>query len=145
MVETKGFNSQDGIALRWLKRYGVDAGVISGRNSPAVIERARQLDFRYVYQGNYEKIPMIEEILREGGYSPEEIAFVGDDFTDVVVMRRVGLGIATGDARPEVKAIADYVCEAEGGRGALREVAEQILKAKGDWDKILEHYQLTGE
>ena len=91
MVETKGFDSQDGIGLQWLTRVGIKTGVISGRLSPATAERARQCKMTYVYQGHIEKIPILEEILADAKIDPSEVAYIGDDFTDVVIMRRVGL------------------------------------------------------
>ena len=142
MAETKGFDSQDGIGLQWLARLGIVTGLISGRVSPATAERARQCKFKYVYQGHTEKIPIINEILADAGMDVSEVAYVGDDFTDVVVMRRVGLSIATANARPEVKAIAHYVTQAPGGQGAVREVVELLLKAQGRWEEILRHYEI---
>jgi 3-deoxy-D-manno-octulosonate 8-phosphate phosphatase (KDO 8-P phosphatase) len=142
MVETKGFDSQDGMALRWLSWNGVDAGVISGRISAATTERARQLDMRYVFQGHIEKIPILDEIKAQSGIEPGHIAYVGDDLTDIVVMRRVGLGIATANARPEVKRAAHYVTSVPGGSGAIREVAERILQAQGHWPAILSKYEV---
>ncbi len=142
MAETKGFDSQDGIALQWLNWYGIPSGVISGRESPATAERARQVKMKYVYQGHIEKIPILEEILRDAGCAPEEVAYVGDDFTDVVIMRRVGFGIAVANAREEVKRAAHWVTTAPGGSGAIREVCELILKAKGHWPEIEEKYEL---
>ncbi|HYP14523.1 MAG TPA: HAD hydrolase family protein, partial [Bryobacteraceae bacterium] len=109
MVETKGFDSQDGIALQWLSWHNIKTGVISGRVSPATEERARQCKFAYVYQGHIEKIPILEEILRDSGVNPSRVAYIGDDLTDVVVMRRVGFAIATANARAEVKQVAHYV------------------------------------
>jgi 3-deoxy-D-manno-octulosonate 8-phosphate phosphatase (KDO 8-P phosphatase) len=141
MVETKGFDSQDGIALQWLSWKGIKAGVISGRVSPATAERAKQTKIAYVYQGHIEKIPILEEILRDGGFNTSEVAYIGDDLTDVVVMRRVALAIATANARPEVKAQAHYVTTQPGGAGAVREVIEMILKAQGLWDEILKKYE----
>ena len=102
MAETKGFDSQDGIALQWLSWKGIKTGLISGRVSPATVERAKQTKFTYVYQGHIEKIPILEEILRDAKIDPSEVAYIGDDLTDVVVMRRVGLPVATANARPEV-------------------------------------------
>jgi 3-deoxy-D-manno-octulosonate 8-phosphate phosphatase (KDO 8-P phosphatase) len=141
MVETKGFDSQDGIALQWLSWKGIKAGVISGRVSPATAERAKQTKIAYVYQGHIEKIPILEEILRDGGFQTSEVAYIGDDLTDVVVMRRVALAIATANARAEVKAQAHYVTTQPGGSGAVREVIEMILKAQGLWDEILKKYE----
>src|SRR5678809_1047018 len=85
MVETKAFDSQDGIALQWLAWNNIDCGVISGRVSPATEERARQVKMKYVYQGHIEKIPILEEIAAKSGVPLAEIAYVGDDLTDVVV------------------------------------------------------------
>lgn len=143
IFETKAFDSQDGIALRWLTWFDIQTGVISGRVSPATEERARQVGMTYVYQGHHEKIPIIEEILAKSGIQPEQIAYVGDDLTDVVVMRRVGFGIATGNARPEVKRSAHYTTSASGGSGAIREVCELLLEAQGRWPEILRKYEIS--
>jgi len=116
--------------------------VISGRVSPATEERARQVKMKYVYQGHIEKIPILEEIAAKSGVPLAEIAYVGDDLTDVVVMRRVGLGIATANARPEVKRVAHHVTTAAGGSGAIREVAEMLLQAHGRWSDILKKYEV---
>ncbi len=145
MAETKGFDSQDGIALQWMARAGIATGLISGRVSPATVERATQCKFKYIYQGHTEKIPILQEILADAGIAAEEVAYIGDDFTDAVVMRRVGLAIATANARPEVKPLAHYVTQAPGGEGAVREVVELLLKAQGKWDGILKHYEISLE
>ncbi|MEO8097125.1 MAG: HAD hydrolase family protein [Acidobacteriota bacterium] len=142
MVETKAFDSQDGIALQWLAWNNVEAGVISGRVSPATAERARQTKMRYVYQGHIEKIPILEEIAEKSGIALSDMTYVGDDLTDIVVMRRVGLGIATANARPEVKRAAHYITTAAGGSGAIREVAELILQSQGHWAAILKKYEV---
>jgi len=142
MAETKGFDSQDGIALQWMARLGIPAGLISGRVSPATVERARQCKFKYVYQGHTEKIPILQEIMADSQLTPAEVAYIGDDFTDVVVMRRVGLAVATANARPEVKRVAHFVTASVGGQGAVREVIELLLKAQGRWSEILKHYEV---
>src|ERR1700685_630408 len=90
MVETKGFNAQDGIALQWLNWYGIQTGVISGRVSPATDERPKQVRMTYVYQGHIEKIPVLEEIIAKAGIGANQVAYMGDDLTDIVVMNRVG-------------------------------------------------------
>jgi 3-deoxy-D-manno-octulosonate 8-phosphate phosphatase (KDO 8-P phosphatase) len=141
MVETKGFDSQDGIALQWLNWKDVKTGVVSGRVSPATEERARQVKMTYVYQGHIEKVPILEQILADAKISSSEVAYMGDDLTDVVILRRVGLAIATANAREEVKRAAHYVTQAAGGRGAVREVAELLLKAQNRWGEILKLYQ----
>ncbi|MGH9631647.1 MAG: KdsC family phosphatase [Bryobacteraceae bacterium] len=142
MVETKGFDSQDGIALQWMHWHRIKTGVISGRISPATEERARQCKFVYVYQGHIEKIPILNEILADSGINKDHVAYIGDDLTDIVVMRRVGLAIATANARAEVKQAAHYVTTQPGGSGAVREVCEMILKAKNCWDDLLRKYEV---
>lgn len=142
ILETKAFDSQDGIALQWLSWHGILTGVISGRISPATEERARQAKMKYVYQGHIEKIPILEAILADANASPENVAFIGDDFTDVVIFNRVGLSFATANAREEVKRSAQYTTTAKGGEGAVREVCEILLKAKGIWPEILKKYEI---
>jgi 3-deoxy-D-manno-octulosonate 8-phosphate phosphatase (KDO 8-P phosphatase) len=141
--ESKGFDSRDGIGLRWLEWYGIVTGVISGRLSPATVERARQVGMKYVYQGHIEKIPILEEILAEARIDPSQVAYVGDDLTDAVIMRRVGLGIATANARAEVKGIAHYTTATAGGDGAVREVCELLLKSQGRWEELLRKYEIV--
>jgi len=142
MIETKIFDSQDGIALQWLTWSGIQTGVISGRVSPATDERARQVKMTYVYQGHIEKIPILEEILADAKVDSGEVAYIGDDFTDVTIMHRVGLAIATANARAEVKKEAHYVTAAPGGEGAVREVVELLLRAHNRWGEILRHYEI---
>ena len=142
MFETKAFDSQDGISLHWLNWYGIQTGLISGRVSPATTERAAQCKFSYVYQGHLEKIPILEEIMANSGLSRDEVAYIGDDFTDVVVMRRVAFSVATANARVEVKAAADYVTTVPGGQGAVREVVELLMQAQGHWPEILKKYEI---
>jgi 3-deoxy-D-manno-octulosonate 8-phosphate phosphatase (KDO 8-P phosphatase) len=142
IFETKAFDSQDGIALQWLSWHDIATGVISGRLSPATVERAKQVHMRYIYQGHIEKLPILDEIRSASGISLEEIAYAGDDLTDAIVMRRVGLAIAPANARPEVKRIAHYVTRATGGRGAVREICELLLAAHGHWEDVLRKYEV---
>jgi 3-deoxy-D-manno-octulosonate 8-phosphate phosphatase (KDO 8-P phosphatase) len=142
LAEIKVFDSQDGLALQWLRRMGLRAGVISGRVSIATEERARSAGFAFVYQGHLEKIPILEEILEQAGLDAEQVGYIGDDYTDVVIMHRVGFAVATANARPELKQEAHYVTSAPGGQGAVREVVELLLKAQGRWAEILTHYEI---
>jgi 3-deoxy-D-manno-octulosonate 8-phosphate phosphatase (KDO 8-P phosphatase) len=142
MVETKGFDSQDGISLQWMGWNKIKTGLISGRVSPATIERAKQCKFAYVYQGHIEKIPILEEILADAKIDPQRVAYIGDDLTDIVIMRRVGLSFATANARDEVKRVAHYTTRQPGGSGAVREVCEFILKAKNLWEPLLRKYEV---
>ncbi|MBC8165866.1 MAG: HAD hydrolase family protein [Bryobacteraceae bacterium] len=141
MVESKGFDSQDGIALQWCNWHGIQTGVISGRVSPATEERARQCKMAFIYQGHIEKIPILNEILEKSGVPAARVAYIGDDLTDIVVMRRVGLSFATANARHEVKRAATHTIEAAGGQGAVREVVELILGAQGLWEGLLQKYE----
>jgi len=141
-AETKGFDSQDGIALQWLSWNGIKTGVISGRVSPATEIRAKQCKMSYIYQGHIEKIPILEEIMADAKVAPEEIGYIGDDLTDVVIFRRVGFAVAVNNARPGVKSAAHHITEAKGGQGAVREVVELILESQGLWDRILEKYEV---
>ncbi len=142
ILETKAFDSQDGIALQWLNWHGILTGVISGRVSPATGERARQAKMKYVYQGHIEKLPILEEILAAANVPAENVAFIGDDFTDVVLFNRVGLSFATANAREEVKRSAAYTTTAKGGEGAVREVCEILLEANGLWPAILKRSEI---
>ena len=145
LLETKAFDTQDGMALQWLKQKGIKAGIITGRVSPATLYRATTGHFEFIYQGHLEKIPILEEILAKSGLDRSQVAYMGDDLTDVVVMHRVGLAIATANAVPEVKRESHYVTRAPGGRGAVREVVEMIFKAQGLWKSILEQYEIASD
>lgn len=142
LFEVKLFDSQDGIALQWFHRYGIKTGIISGRDAQATAERARSSHMTYCYMGNTEKLPIFNEILADSKLSPDEICYVGDDLTDAILMKRVGLAVAVANAVPEVKQVAHYVTKIPGGSGALRETAEVIFSAQGVWPKILAHYGL---
>jgi 3-deoxy-D-manno-octulosonate 8-phosphate phosphatase (KDO 8-P phosphatase) len=143
MVEFKGFNTQDGLGFHFLNSVGIKTGVISGRESPALVERARILKMTYVFQGLLEKEATYDGILTEANLTADQVAFIGDDFTDAPLMQRSGLGCAVADARLEVQAVAHVVTSANGGCGAVREVIELILKSKGLWPQILQHYGLA--
>jgi 3-deoxy-D-manno-octulosonate 8-phosphate phosphatase (KDO 8-P phosphatase) len=144
-IEVKAFDSQDGMGLQWLYANGISAGLISGRVSPSTTCRAQQAHFRYVYQGHLEKVPILEEIKADSSLDASQIAYIGDDLTDVVVMKRVGLAIAPANAAPEVKQVAHFVTIAPGGHGAVREAVELILKAQGLWSGVLRKYELPPE
>ncbi len=139
-TEFKGFNSQDGLGFHMLHWSGIKTGLISGRDSPAVTERSRILNITYVYQGFLQKIATYEEILQKENLTDESVAFIGDDFTDFPLIKRSGLGVCVADGRPEMRARADYVTRVNGGSGALREVAEIVLKTRGLWQPMLAKY-----
>jgi 3-deoxy-D-manno-octulosonate 8-phosphate phosphatase (KDO 8-P phosphatase) len=136
-LEIKTFNAHDGQGLTLARTAGLRTGVITGRESPALRRRARELDIEFVYEKQPHKIAAYEEILKKSGAQESEVAFLGDDLPDLTVMRRVGLAVAVGDATPEVKRAAHYVTKAVGGRGAARELVELILKSKGIWEEMI--------
>jgi 3-deoxy-D-manno-octulosonate 8-phosphate phosphatase (KDO 8-P phosphatase) len=138
--EQKAFHTHDGLGLSLLHRAGLKSGVISGRNSAALSRRAAELGVEFVRQGDYEKIAAFEDVVRLAGVDEDEVAFVGDDLTDIPIMRRVELAVAVADAVDETRAVAHYVTRARGGRGAVREVIEMILRSQGRWNDLVDHY-----
>ena len=140
--ELKFFNVRDGHGIVLLHRAGLSSMIITGRRSKVVERRAKELRIPKVYQGVHNKLGLFEEIVEESGLSPSEIAYVGDDVVDIPLMRRVGLAVAVGDAHPEVKEVAHYVTRLPGGRGAVREFIETLLKIQGHWGKVTERYRL---
>ncbi|MBS1988935.1 MAG: HAD hydrolase family protein [Cyanobacteria bacterium SZAS LIN-3] len=142
-TEFKSFNSQDGAGIHCLNLVGIKTGVISGRDSQAVTERARILKMTYVYQGHLEKEGIYEEILKKENLEDESVAFIGDDFPDYVILKRCGFAVAVGNARPELIERAHYVTKANGGEGAVREVAELVIRARGEWPLVLKKFGFT--
>lgn len=135
--ELKAFDSQDGLALKLAKIMGIETGFITGRRSPAVQQRARELKVRFVYLGQATKDAAFEECLAQAGVTAEETAYLGDDLPDMALARRAGLAIAVQNAAPELKEICHYTTQATGGKGAAREVVELILKAQGRWEEAI--------
>ncbi len=134
------FNVQDGTGIKYLHRCGVRTAIVSGRDVEAVRERARVLGIEEVVQGAKVKIDAYEAVLARAGLGDDEVAYIGDDLPDIPVMRRAGLAVAVPNAAPEVIEHADLVTQRRGGEGAVREVAEFILKAQGKWQDILSRY-----
>ncbi|KXK05956.1 MAG: 3-deoxy-D-manno-octulosonate 8-phosphate phosphatase [Acidobacteria bacterium OLB17] len=128
----KVFHARDGEGLTQWRSAGLLAGIISGRNSPAVDLRARQLGIRFVRQGQADKETALDEILNESGCTREQTAYIGDDTPDLGVFKLVGLAVAVGDAHKSVKDAAHFVTGANGGQGAVREVIDLILASKAE-------------
>ena len=144
LVETKGSTAIDGMALRWWHGAGHISGVISGRDAPGITHRCQMLGVKYIFQGHLDKIEPWEKICAEAGVEDDEVCYMGDDLPDTPLLRRAGLGVAVQNARQEVKSVADYVTITPGGQGALREVIELIMQARGEWTSILQKYGLNG-
>jgi len=141
MVEFKAFHSLDGIGLRLLNQFGIITGVITGRESPGTEERAKGLGMSYAYQGFLSKLEPLSRILAETGLEPESVAYMGDDWTDIPVMKRAGLACAPANALDEVKAAAQLVTKKEGGMGAVRQACDFILKSQGHWDTVMSYVE----
>ncbi len=139
--EYKAFNSRDGHGMKLLQYTGVELAVITGRTSMVVEHRMASLGINYVFQGQRVKLPAFEELIKALRLKPEQCAYVGDDWVDLAVMRRVGLAIAVHDADALVKEQAHWVTPSKGGRGAAREVCELIMKGQGTLqDQIERHF-----
>ena len=138
--ESKGFNTQDGFGISLLGEAGVDVGVITARSSKAVSERCRGLHMRYICQGERDKLSAYKKIADQSGLKPFQIAYMGDDWLDLVLLKRVGLAVAPANGMAEVKQHVHYVTRRPGGTGAVREVCELILRAKGLFDQLLQSY-----
>jgi 3-deoxy-D-manno-octulosonate 8-phosphate phosphatase (KDO 8-P phosphatase) len=137
-LEAKTFDAHDGQGLTLAVTSGLRTGVITGRGSAALRRRCKELDIEFVYEKQGHKIAAYEDILRKTGAKESEVAFLGDDLPDLMIMRRVGLAVAVGNASPEVKRAAHYRTKAPGGKGAAREVVELILKSKGIWEEMID-------
>ena len=140
--EIKNFDVRDGHGIKVLMRYGIDVIIVTGRRSTVVEHRARDLGISEVHQGVTNKVEISDAILSNRSLNYEQIAFVGDDIVDIPLLRRVGFSAAVADAAEDVRKCADYVTVRKGGRGAVREVCEVILKAKGEWTDVARRYEL---
>jgi 3-deoxy-D-manno-octulosonate 8-phosphate phosphatase (KDO 8-P phosphatase) len=138
--EINVFHIHDGLGLQLARSAGLEVGLISGRLSLPVAERARELGLKHVYQGVESKLEVYQRICEVEGLHDEQVAYLGDDLPDLPVLRRAGLAIAVADAVGEVRARAHLITKRRGGRGAVREALELILKAQGRWEGIVERY-----
>jgi 3-deoxy-D-manno-octulosonate 8-phosphate phosphatase (KDO 8-P phosphatase) len=137
-LEIKSFDAHDGQGLTLAHTAGIRTGCITGRESAALLRRAREMKMEFVYMKIALKIPAYEEILRKADVPDSAVAFIGDDLPDIPLMRRVGLAVAVGDAVPEVKQIAHYTTKALAGRGAVREAIELVLRSKGIFEELID-------
>jgi len=138
--EIKTFNVRDGQGIKLLRESGVEVGLISARSSRAVSYRARELGIHMVYQGVRDKVEAFERMKAKRGYKDSEVAYVGDDLMDLPLLRAAGLAITVRDGCQELKSRVDYVTNQRGGCGAVREVAELLLRAHDNWRKVVSEY-----
>lgn len=137
-LEIKTFDAHDGQGLTLAQTAGLRTGCITGRESAALLRRAREMKMEFIYMKQPVKMPAYEEIIQKAGVSDAAVSFIGDDLPDIPLLRRVGLAVAVGDAVPEVKKVAHYTTKAHAGHGAVREAIELILKSKGIWEAMIE-------
>jgi 3-deoxy-D-manno-octulosonate 8-phosphate phosphatase (KDO 8-P phosphatase) len=140
-VETKAFNTKDGLGIRLLQEAGIEVGIITARSSEVVQRRADNLGITRLYQGAGAKREVYENIIDELELNHEQVAYIGDDWLDLPVMTRVGLAATVADAMPEVVETAHYVASRPGGYGAVREVCDLIIEAQGKRDEFLARYR----
>jgi 3-deoxy-D-manno-octulosonate 8-phosphate phosphatase (KDO 8-P phosphatase) len=137
-LELKSFHVRDGSGLKMWSKAGKQAALITGRSSPLVEHRAAEVGIRHVFQNAADKLPAFEELLSRVGVAPAQVCYVGDDLADLPPLLRCGLAAAVADACPEVRADAHYVTRHPGGRGAVREVIELILRCQGSWQPLVD-------
>ena len=139
-VESKFFNVKDGHGIKMVQRSGIEVGIISGRESQVVYNRAVELGIGQVYQKSLDKLVPYRQMLEATGLTDEQVAFMGDDVIDIPLLKRVGFAAAPADAVDEVFPFAHFVAKNRGGWGAVREVCDLILKAQGSWDTVTSRY-----
>jgi 3-deoxy-D-manno-octulosonate 8-phosphate phosphatase (KDO 8-P phosphatase) len=139
-LETKRFNTQDGLGIRLLQESGVAVGIITARTSEAVARRARDLHISQVYQGKSDKLLVYEDILKQTGLRPPQTAYIGDDWMDLPLLNRVGFAAAPANAVVEIRQRVHYTTERGGGSGAVREVCDLILEARGQYLRMLAQF-----
>jgi 3-deoxy-D-manno-octulosonate 8-phosphate phosphatase (KDO 8-P phosphatase) len=138
--EIKTFSTRDGFGLRSLQRFGISLAFITGRRSDIVSERARQLGVEHVYQGQDNKMEAFRDLLEKTGCAEKEICYAGDDLIDLPILLRAGLSVTVSDAVPQVKDHVHWVTGNPGGSGAVREICDLILQARGLDQQLLEEY-----
>jgi len=136
----KTFNVHDGLGIKLLQESGVLTAIISARQSPIVTRRAADLGIQYVLQGGHDKRIPFAKLLAETGLVAEQCGFIGDDVIDLPILTRVGFAVGVPNGRPEVHSRVHHVTQASGGRGAVREVCELLLRAQGTYDAVLAQF-----
>ena len=138
--ELKFFNVQDGAGLVFWNRLGLKSAVITARTSKLLKRRAKEMKVDFVSQGSLLKLPVYERLLKKFRLSTEQVCAIGDDLMELPILSRAGLSVAVANAVTEVRQTCHYTTQRAGGQGAVREVIELILKAKGLWDQVLQRY-----
>jgi len=131
--EARAFSVRDGLGVQLLRAAGLKVGLLSGKDLEVVRRRGTELGVELMLLGVDDKVEAFDQAVEQLGIKPEEVAYVGDDLPDLPLLRKAGLGCAVADAAPEVRAAANIILRANGGQGAVREVCERLLKARGNW------------
>lgn len=143
--EFKRFNVKDGQIIKYLRKFNVLTGVITGRDSQVVRNRCNELKIDFHHHGIENKIEVFKEILKELALSKDEVAYVGDDINDLPILVCCGLSATPADGHHAVKNYVDYITKAEGGKGVLRELADLILDSQGHYDQIINDLTSNGD
>ena len=138
--DSKFFDVHDGLGVYLLRRWGIKTILITAKGSKTIKPRARDMRVEEYYEDVFPKTKVLDKILNKHNVSKEEICFIGDDLVDLSIMKAVGFPVAVANASQDIKAAAGYVTQKSGGRGAVREVAELILKTQGKWDEAVRIY-----
>ena len=138
--EVKIFNVKDGLGIKLAQSAGIRIGIITGRAAATVKKRADELDIEILYQGQQDKLEAYEEIKKQFNLTDDQIAFIGDDLNDLKLIQQVGLSFGVNDACEEIKQEVDYITAKPGGKGAVREIIELILKKQGKWQELIDSY-----
>lgn len=137
-AEAKRFDVQDGMGVNMLRAVGLMVGIVTSRTSDVVQRRAKELSIDELFQGVTDKLSVLASLQDKHGIDPAQAAFVGDDLQDIPLLQRVGIPIAVNNAVTEVKCCCSYVAQAEGGHGAIREIAEWLLDLRGEKDRVVQ-------
>jgi 3-deoxy-D-manno-octulosonate 8-phosphate phosphatase (KDO 8-P phosphatase) len=138
--EAKMFDSKDGVGIRLAQQAGLKTGVISGRESEALLRRCEELGMDEIHQRVFEKLGAYEEILARLGLTDADCCFIGDDLVDAPVLKRVGLPVGVADGHPSLEPLLAYVTARNGGSGAVRETIDMVIRAQGKWDDVVGRY-----
>ncbi len=138
--EIKTFHCRDGFGMTMLQKIGVEIGLITARQSEAVSRRAHDLKLTHVFQGTRHKLAVLTSLMSDLELAPQEVAFMGDDWLDLAVLNQIGLAATVADCMPELKPLVHFVSEHPGGRGAVRELCDLIIEAKGKRQELLSEY-----
>jgi 3-deoxy-D-manno-octulosonate 8-phosphate phosphatase (KDO 8-P phosphatase) len=138
--QLKFFDVTDGMGLALFSRAGLKSAILTAKGSRLVSRRSKDMHVDKVYQNAHRKLEVFKKILSDFSVTPEEVCFIGDDVVDVPVLKKVGLAVSVPNAVPEVKNEAHYITKRKGGRGAVREIIDIILKSQGKWDEVMRRY-----